>query len=131
MKTLNYFGLLLCCLMSLTFVGCGDSDSNSVVPTSDPIIGTWYGDYDEESCELTFNSNGTATLYSIGDNAIWRYNYTKKDNIYTLRVTKRPDGYSDDWDKIRVEYISENRILLYEDFGDGDDDLAGTMTKKR
>lgn len=106
-----------------------NSDSDSVVQTSDPIIGTWYGNFDYYYCELTFNSNGTATLFSISDNAVWKYNYTKKDKTYTLRITKRPDGFSDDLDKLRVEYVSENRVLVYSDFGDGDDRLYGAMTK--
>lgn len=129
MKTLNYFGLLLCFFIGLTFVGCGDSDSDSLDQTSDSIIGTWYGGFDGDSWELTFNSNGTATLFCVGDNAMWKYNCTKKDNIYTLRITNRPDGHSDDFDKLRVEYVNENRILVYSDFGDGDDRLYGTMTK--
>lgn len=131
MKKLKYLlGLLLCMSFSLTFVACDDDEKN--IETSEPILGVWYGEIDEENCELTFKNDGTATLAANegSEVVIFKYTYKRNGSKYPLRITQRPEGWGDDWDLLLVEYVNESRILVYSDFGDGDDRLYGTMTKR-
>ena len=131
MKYFKYYAICVMAFVSIgTFIACdSDKEKNDYGVKDDTILGTWYGEIDGDDCELTFNGNGKATLLDNDDDVVFKYSYTKKNDDYILRISERPKGYSDDWDQLRVEYINQSKILVYSDFGDGDDRLYGTMTR--
>jgi hypothetical protein len=81
---------ILLLLIGLTIISCSSDDDDVVVRTTDPFIGSWISeDEDEYGTTVAINSNGTLTVDFIDENMTGRWSNSGSDfslfnQTYTL-----------------------------------------------
>lgn len=119
MKTFRLIEVgLIAAILCFAFASCSDDDDDSA---TNSIIGTWMSEYYDGSIKctsiITFKTDGTAveTLYEGNyEPSTNAFNYVYYPSHKMIIVTYYDEGVIRN-NTIYVEFISNNKIRVYED----------------
>ncbi|WP_156803998.1 hypothetical protein [Hallella multisaccharivorax] len=104
--------LLLMTLMVavLTFSACSSDDDDNNGNSNSSIVGTWYGENDDESDEFQFNADGTCT--DITTELDMPSTKTRLSGTYTLNGSKLTFYWTkdEDWSSLLQTWTNSKRI---------------------